>query len=221
MAEERKPGPLGTTPASGGVSGFDEADQTAGGSTQPGPLGVDVDADPLADRAVTRVDCDWVPTPKPNTTPIEVTASNLADLAALLAKLPEAGEGGGRLRADDVKPGTSAEATVSLHGNLVNRAVKWIGYDNASAAARAHWDTVLANLKRHENRHMEIAIEEGNALASLLIGHKIGSTPTIADKVSAANDKMKKRQEELDDDSDHGKKQGHPYGDCNIDTSIK
>jgi peptide chain release factor 2 len=132
MAEERKPGPLGTTPASGGVSGFDEADQTTGGSTQPGPLGVDVDADPLADRFVTRVDCDWVPTPKPKTDPIEVTASNLADLAALLAKLPEAGEGGGRLRADDVKPGTSAEATVSLHGNLVNRAVKWIGYDNAS-----------------------------------------------------------------------------------------
>ena len=70
---------------------------------------------------------------------------------------------------------------------------------------------------------MEIAIEEGNALAKLLIGHKIGSTPTISDKVTTANAKMQKRQDDLDSaaESDHGRKKGHPFGDCNIDTSIK
>lgn len=221
MADDRRPGPLGLIPEPAAPAGFSAEGPSTGGFASAGPLGFDVEADPLTDRAVSRVDCDWIPTPKPNAEPIKVSAGNLAELAAALAPLPEAGEGGGRLRADPVKIGTSAEVTVTLHGNLVNRAVEWVGYENASAAARAHWDTVLANLKRHEQRHMDIAIEEGNALASLLIGHKIGSKPSIEDKVTAANSRMKTRQEELDTDSDHGRKKGHPYGDCNIDPSIK
>lgn len=221
MTGERRAGPVGMTPASAPSDDADSPGPDSGGFTTAGPLGFYVEADPLTDRLVSRVDCDWVPTPNPNTDPIKVSAGSLADLAAELAKLPEAGEGGGRLRADPVKTGTSAEVTVTLHGNLVNRAVEWDGYSSASAAARAHWDKVLANLKRHEKRHMDIAIEEGNALAALLIGHKIGSKPNIDDKVTAANTKMATRQKELDDDSDHGRKQGHPYGDCNIDTSIK
>ncbi|MGB7989629.1 MAG: DUF922 domain-containing protein [Candidatus Methylophosphatis roskildensis] len=221
MADDRKPGPLGFTPASANSSGFDSGGPVTGGFTSAGPLGFDVEADPLADRLITRVDRDWVPTPKPKNDPIKVTAANLADLAKALSQLPEAGEGGGRLRADAVAAGTSAEASVSLHGNLINRVVEWIGYSSASPAAQAHWDQVLANLKRHEQRHMEIAIEEGDALATLLVGHKVGSTPSVTDKVSTANDKMAARQKELDDDSDHGKRKGHPYGDCNIDTTIK
>lgn len=221
MTGERRAGPAGLTPASARTDGADSPGPDGGGFTTAGPLGFDVEADPLTDRLVSRVDCDWVPTPKPKTDPIPVTAGTLAELAAELAKLPEAGEGGGRLRADPVTSGTSSEVTVTLHGNLVNRAVEWNGYSSASAAAQAHWDMVLGNLKRHERRHMEIAIEEGNALASLLIGHKIGSKPNIEEKVTSANEKMATRQKELDDDSDHGRKKGHPYGDCNIDPSIK
>lgn len=221
MADDRKPGPLGFTPASANSTGFDSGGPNTGGFTTAGPLGFDVEADPLADRIVSRVDRDWVPTPKPKNDPIKVTAADLAELADALGRLPEAGEGGGRLRADPVAVGTSAEASVKLHGNLVNRAVEWIGYSGASPAAQAHWDQVLANLKRHEQRHMEIAIEEGDALATLLVGHKIGTKPSIEDKVSDANDRMAARQRELDDDSDHGKKKGHPFGDCNIDKSIK
>ena len=39
----------------------------------------------------------------------------------------------------------------------------------------------------------------------------------LAEKMEDAT----RRQKELDDDSDHGKRKGHPYGDCNIDTTIK
>jgi hypothetical protein len=177
----------------------------------------------MAGRVVTRVERDWNPTPAPNTEPIDVRAADLNELAQALSRLPEAGEGGGGLRSDAVPSGISAEVTITLHGHLVNRAVRWIGYDNASPAAKAHWDSVLAKLKRHEQRHMDIAIEEGDALALLLVGHKIGSHPTLSDKVSAANDAIKRRQVDLDSpgESDHGRKPGHRYGDCNIDPAIK
>lgn len=218
MAGSGVPGPWGLQADNAAPADPDTAN---GNSTTAGPLGIEL-AEPMADRFVTQVDCDWVPTPKPNTDPIPVSAANLADLAVALGKLNEAGEGGGRLRVDKVPIGTSAAVTVTLHGNLVNRVVEWKGYDTASAAARAHWDKVIANLKRHEQRHMEIAIEEGNDLAKLLIGHKIGSTPTITDKVDAANTRMQQRQDVLDSaaESDHGRKKGHPFGDCNIDTTI-
>ena len=222
MAGARVPGPLGLQSDTANSTDLPLPGPATGSFMTPGPLGVDFEPEPLADRFVTQVDCDWVPTPQPNTTPIPVIATNLADLAAALSKLKEAGEGGGKLRADAVSAGTSAAVTLTLHGNLVNRVVEWNGYASASVAAKTHWDQVLKNLKRHEQRHMDIAIEEGNNLAKLLIGHKIGSKPTIVDKVTVANQKMQQRQDDLDSptESDHGRKKGHAYGDCNIDTSI-
>ena len=112
--------------------------------------------------------------------------------------------------------------TITEGGYLVNQVTEWVGYDTASAAAKAHWDVVLKNLKKHEKRHMDIAIEVGNDLAKLLVGHEIGSKPSIADKTTAANTRMQKLQDDMDsaNESDHGRKKGHAYGDCNIDTSI-
>jgi hypothetical protein len=219
MPSGQVPGPLGHRRDDEQATHHDPGH---GNFTSAPPVGHD-SAEPLADRIVNKVVCDWVPTPKPNTTPIVVKAANLAELAAALGQLPEAGQGGGRLRADDVPFGSSADVTITLHGNLVNRVVQWDGYDQASAAAKAHWDTVLNNLKRHEQRHMEIAIEKGNELAQRLVGHKIGSTPTITEKVTDANTAMQASQDALDSaaESDHGKKIGHAYGDCNIDTSIQ
>jgi hypothetical protein len=219
MSGGQVPGPLGhRRDKENAVSD----DQGLGVFVSAPPVGHD-SAEPLTQRIVKKVVCDWVPTPNPNMTPIIVKAANLAELAQALGQLPEAGEGGGKLRIDPVPIGTSPDVTVTLHGNLVNRAAQWDGYDQASAAAKAHWDTVLGNLKRHETRHMEIAIEEGNALAQRLIGHQIGSQPTLTEKVDAANIKMKASQVKMDSpaESDHGKKQGHPYGDCNIDTTIQ
>jgi hypothetical protein len=219
MGSNKIPGPMGlqggdTRPANVMSPGH-------GSFSSAVPLGIE--GEPLTDRFVTKVDCDWVPTPKPDTTPIVVKAANLKELAAALSQLPEAGKGGGQLRAGGVPAGTSPDVTVSLQGNLVNRVVQWDGYDQASAAAKAHWDTVLNNLKRHEKRHMEIAIEVGDELAKALVGHKIGSTPSIGDKVTAANTRMQKLQDDLDSaaESDHGRKKGHAFGDCNIDTSIQ
>ena len=222
MADGLVPGPLGVTPHNLNIGDPLAPGPATSSFATPGPLGSDLEPEPLTDRLVTKVDVDWVPTPNPDTTAIQVAGATLADLATNLAALPEAGKGGGKLRADPVATGVTAGVTVSLHGNLVNKVVDWTGYSSASTAAQAEWDRVLTNLKRHEKRHMEIAIEEGNVLAKLLIGHKIGSTPTIVDKVSNANTAMQKRQDDLDSpsESDHGHKKGHAFGDCNIDTSI-
>jgi hypothetical protein len=223
MADGLVPGPLGVTPHNLNIGDPIAAGPATSSFVTPGPLGSDLEPEPLADRFVTKVDVDWDPTPKPDTTAIQVAGTTLADLATNLAALPEAGEGGGSLRADPVAAGTSAGVTVTLHGNLVNKVTDWTGYSSASTAAKAEWDRVLTNLKRHEKRHMEIAIEAGNALAKALIGHKIGSSPNIAAKVTAANTAMQAEQDKLDSkaESDHGRKVGHAFGDCNLDTSIK
>jgi hypothetical protein len=218
MADGNVPGPLGV---GSNWAYVDDSAVPRSTLATPGPLGIGFEPEPLADVFVTKVTKDWDPTPKPDTTPISVGGATLADLAANLAQLPEAGKGGGALRADAPVITTSG-ATVALHGNLVNKVVDWTGFSAASAAAQAEWTRVLTNLKRHEQRHMDIAVEEGNALAKLLIGHKIGSKPNIVDKVSDANTAMQKRQNDLDSpaESDHGRKVGHAFGDCNLNTSI-
>jgi len=220
MGDEQNPAPLGRPST---FEGHDPAPGPFPGAfTSPRPLGFDFNPEPLAGRTVSRVDCDWVPTPSPDTTPIKVKAANLAELATALGQLPEAGKGGGSLRSDAPQTSSSGVVSVALKGNLVNKVVEWDGYATASAAAQAHWDVVIKNLKRHEQRHMEIAIEVGNELAKLLIGHEIGSTPSIADKVTSANTRMQKLQDDLDSpgESDHGRKKGHAYGDCNLDPTI-
>src|SRR5437870_4021462 len=125
MVGKRIPGSTGLQPDSADPGNQSAPGPPTGGFTAPGSAGIDFDPEPLADRFVTKVARDWDPTPNPDTTPIVVSAANLADLAAALGKLKEAGEGGGKLRSDPVTSSTSGDATVTLHGNLVNRVVQW------------------------------------------------------------------------------------------------
>ena len=128
MADGLVPGPLGVTPNNLNAGSLLPSGTATSSFVTPGPLGADLEPEPLADRLVSKVAVDWDPTPKPDTTPIQVSGTTLADLAANLAQLPEAGKGGGKLRADPVATGTSADVTVNLHGNLVNKVVDWTDY---------------------------------------------------------------------------------------------
>jgi hypothetical protein len=76
---------------------------------------------------------------------------------------------------------------------------------------------MFRKLTDHEDRHLAIAIEEGNQLALDLAGQDIDK---IAKLVTAANARMAKRQGELDGATDHGAKAGVQYGDVILDTSI-
>ncbi|MGH8137954.1 MAG: DUF922 domain-containing protein [Steroidobacteraceae bacterium] len=205
-------------PASGG--GSSEGDLFGGGDP-PGTLGVD-SAIPLDDvqRIIAKVTKDWEPPNPRSTPPIIVGGATLERAAQQLNALPEWGEGGGRLLADEIKSGISTNLTVHLHAHLVRRLPTWTGYAKASAAAKAEWDQMVAKLAAHEDRHVAIAIEEADQLAKDLVGKEISD---IAQMVTDANARMRTRQDDLDDpaNTDHGAKPGVQYGDVSLDTSIK
>jgi len=212
---QRIPGVTGTDPTVGG-SGTNQGNVLPhSGMVVPGPLGDD--AIPLADRIITVVTKDWEP-PSPRTTPeIVVGGTTLAQAGAALDRLEEWGQGGGMLRTDPVPVGTSAAVTVHVRANLVFRLPRWTGYNRASTAAKAEWDQMLAKLRIHEQRHMDIAIEEANNLAAALNGKEISD---IRQLVTDANNTLHQRQVQLDNDTDHGAKSGVTYGDVTLDTSI-
>lgn len=226
MGGERIPGVMGTDPAPLEGNGVGAGLPRSAGFSFPGPIGTDLPdptgpdpGSPLAagDRIITSVTKDWDP-PSPTTTPdIVVNGKTLQDAANDLNKLAEWGQGGGILRTDPVPVGTSPTVTVAAHANLVLRMPKWTGYATASAAARAEWDQMIAKLQIHEQRHVDIAIEEADNMVKALMGKEIGKIPGI---VTAANKTLKKRQDDLDTTTQNGSKPKVQYGDVSLDTSI-
>lgn len=191
-------------------------DPDAGGHlVVPGPLGTDAPI-PLVARIIARVHDDWHP-PAPDATPTgSYTADTLEQLGSLLPK-GEWGQGGGALRNERIPAGTSTNLTVELHGHLLLRLPQWTNQSSASAAAGAEWDRMIAKLTAHEQRHLDIAIEEFDKVSAALIGLDIDQ---LADLVTKANAAAKKRQDDLDAATDHGAKKGVPYGDVFLDTTI-
>ncbi len=204
--------PFGKAPDSSGPG-----ESPGAGFTDLGPDGLDAPI-PMVARIIAQVDDDWHP-PAPDTSPsVEITGTTLEDVGDALSTLDEWGQGGGALRSEAIPVGTSTNLTVKLHGNLVKRLPKWRNYASASAAAKKEWDRMLGKLEAHEQRHMEIAIQHGDALAADLVGKDIDQ---IAKMVTDRNAQMAKDQKKFDHDTDHGKKQGVAYGDVSLDTSIK
>lgn len=183
-----------------------------GGFKFRGPIGLD--SSPL----VTEVNKDWEP-PNPSATPeIVVKGKTLADVAAALNELPEWGRGGRSLRSDKLDNVKTPEVTVQLRANLTMVLPRWEGYEGASEAAKKEWNRMIAKLREHEQRHVDIAIEEADALTSALIGKPMSK---IAPMATEANAKMATRQQELDAKTTHGSKDGVSFGDVVLDTRIK
>lgn len=218
MGTHRIPGVVGTDPfESEGDADAGDTDAGSGGFAPPGITALDGHVR-VIDRIVTAVTKDWVP-PAPRTTPeIVVRGPTLAEVERNLNALAEWGEGGGQLRAERIPPGTTAEVTVTLHANLVLRLPRWNGYAQASAPAKAEWDRMVATLRAHEQRHVDIAIEQADALADALIGQEIGQ---VARMVTEANGTMRANQDQLDADTDHGAKPNVTYGGVVLDTTIQ
>lgn len=219
---------LGTDPSPPQASSGGDLDVLGDGDA-PGTLGIDGPSAPnlggppvmpldTTGRTIAKVTKDWEP-PNPRRTPeIVVRGATLEEAGNALNRLREWGDGGGRLVTEKIDEGNSTDLTVVMHANLVHRLPKWANYDKASKEAKAEWDRMSAKLKVHEDRHLEIAIEEANKLAADLIKRDIGD---IADMVTEANRRMAQRQKDMDDASEHGAKEGVPYGDVILDISIK
>ncbi len=211
MGGSRVPGPLSGGQVFAGAAKRQNVPRPGAGFAAPRPVGHTLR------RIVVQVTKDWDP-PQPRTTPgIVVQGRTLEEAARALNRLREWGQGGGTLRVDRIPAGRSTEVTAHVHANLVRRLPRWAGYARASPAAKAEWDGMIEKLEEHEQRHVDIAIEEADQLASDLMGREIGE---IAHLVTQANATLQRRQNELDDDTDHGAREDVPYGDVILDTSI-
>ena len=214
---EREPGVEGFEPPMAGEPG-DSALPPHSGYEPPTISGDEAEPMDSVERIITAVTKDWEP-PNPRSTPaIVIRGRTLAAVEEALNRLSEWGEGGGMIRTDRVPVGTSATVTVIAHAGLVLRLPRWADYDSASAAAQAEWDRMMVTLRAHEQRHLDIAIEEADAFAADLAGREISE---IAGRVTEANRRMHDRQVQLDNDTDHGAREGVQYGDVYLDTSIR
>jgi len=190
--------------------------QPGAGFADPGPEGMDAPL-PMPARLIAKVEDDWHP-PAPNTAAtVVLSGKTLAEVGKVLDRLGEWGRGGGSLLNDSISSGTSTNLTVKLHGQLQFRLPRWQNYASASAAAKAEWDRMMEKLRAHEQRHMEIAIQHGDALAGELIGQDIA---VLAQMVTDRNKQIAADQRQLDADTDSGSKPGVQYGDVFLDTTI-
>jgi hypothetical protein len=207
---ERIPGVFGIEPKA--ETGW----RSGTGLFEPGPDGIDPPS-PMVDRIIAKVLDDWHP-PAPDTSPeITVDGATLAEVGDALKSVAEWGRGGGSLRGETIPVGTSTDLTINLHANLELHLAKWNDYAGASAAAKKEWDRMIVKLTAHEQRHVDIAIEEFDKVAVALVGKDISE---IVPRVTAANAATLIRQKKLDTDTDHGRKKGVPYGDVYLDTTI-
>lgn len=210
MGGGRMPGPIGVDarPEDGALN----PGPPGAGFEIPGPIGMD--DSPIVSAVVK----DWEP-PSPSTTPkIVVRGRTLRQVFAELNALAgEWGRGGGRLRSDRLRNVRTPEVTVHLRANLVLILPEWKGYNAASTNAKAEWDRMIQKLRIHEQRHVDIAIEEADRLAAALIGEPMNR---IASMVTSANATLAQRQQDLDTDTEHGSKPGVLYGDVSLDVSI-
>src|SRR5688572_3799463 len=142
----------------------------------PGVLGGG-GAVPLGATPIVAVEKDWDP-PNPDRSALaNVGGRTLAQAGAQLQALGEWGRGGGALRNEAQPVATAGGFTVRLHGNLVKRLPTWSGYANASQAAKDEWDRMIAKLDAHEQRHLDIAIEEADACAADVLGKDMSQVP--------------------------------------------
>jgi len=182
----------------------------------PGVLGGG-GAVPLGATPIVAVEKDWVP-PNPDTSTLaNVGGRTLAQAGARLQALGEWGRGGGAIRNEAQPVATAGGYTVRLHANLIKQLPTWSGYANASQAAKNEWDRMIMKLDAHEQRHLDIAVEEADACAEDIVGKDMSQVPA---RVTHFNARMARRQQALDRDTDSGSRPGVPYGDIILDTSV-
>jgi hypothetical protein len=204
-------GVLGTE--AGARGGGDDSGDVLGGGDPPGTLGVN-DAVAMSTGKISYVTKDWdADSPKFTQPSIRISGTTIDQVFAALKRMGEWGQGGGVLKL--AVPGDFVSSlTVTLSANLVRRLPQWQGYAHARPAEKKAWDHMFRKLTDHEDRHVEIAVEEARKLADDLIGQTVKNAATM---VAAANRRLAARQRKLDAETDHGAKEGVPYGDVILD----
>jgi hypothetical protein len=205
-------GILGTDAAVRGGAG--DSNDVLGGGDPPGTLGVNA-ADAMSTGKIEYVTKDWDPDSPKSTDPLVVSGATIDQVSRALNRLPEWGQGGGVLKLA-IPADFASSHSVTLSANLVRRLPQWKQYDSARDAEKAAWNRMFRKLTDHEDRHVEIAVEEAGRLADALIGQ---AATEAAKTVAAANRRLESRQKRLDDETSHGAREGVKYGDVILDLS--
>ncbi len=217
MGYATPPGPVGLDPDAGG-GGVKPAD------AQP-IAGLGDEAQPLADqRKITRVTRDWgdPPTPTVTNTP-DIGGATLKEALAELQKLSEWGTGGGNLTgpngAEITLSTTDGKSySVDLHGDFFITLPKWTGYEKATVAQKQAWDTMIGQLRKHEQEHVNIAYRGAQKLIRSLTNLPVDqATQKLGDGTQATQD----AQDDFDSVSktDHGRNAWGAFPKVELDTS--
>jgi predicted secreted Zn-dependent protease len=108
---------------------------------------------------------------------------------------------------------TCGAKDVAVAVGIAQNLPKWSGEDKGPAALRKRWDAFADALKRHEDEHKNHGIQAGAEIEAVLTALKPASNCEDLDKAANAAgekviEKYRKRDQELDRTTDHGRKQG-------------
>ena len=205
-------GLLGTeAPALGGGA---DSDDILGGGDPPGTLGIN-EAEPMSTAKIGYVKSDWDKDSPEFTDPFVISGATIDQVWNVLKGMSEWGEGGGHLELEFPNDFASSQSVV-LKAHLVRRLVQWKEYDKARGVEKEAWNKMFRKLMEHEDRHVEIAVEEAEKLAASLIGQTKAQGKAAT---KTANSQMLARQHKLDTETRHGEKEGVKYGDVILDLS--
>jgi predicted secreted Zn-dependent protease len=143
--------------------------------------------------------------------PWEVSGKTVAEVRESLEDLgAEWGKGGGTFYAKFVDE-EDGSVTAVVYAQFVKILPTWKDEEDAEADAKARWKTMMKALERHEQRHVDIALEAVKEFADSLPGTLCSG---IVNRHAQAEKKMQTAQKRFDSPecSDHGTKPKCPYG---------
>jgi predicted secreted Zn-dependent protease len=134
-----------------------------------------------------------------------VSGATLAEVAAAISHLPEAGstEWFPRYEYETDEHGILTSATVTVGWRIT--LPHWDGYDAAGHAAQHEWHRFWTALEAHERGHLDIAEELFRDLEEHLVGKSAGRAQRVFDHAVHA---VQTASDVYDRHNDHGRTEG-------------
>src|SRR5271166_1435262 len=141
-----------------------------------------------------------------------VSGQKLADVAASISQLPEAGQTTWPATFDYQADANGILTSATVTVRRVVTLPKWDGYSSASQAAKNEWDRFSAALSAHETGHSDLVVQNLQSLDQQMVGHSVSDARQI---FNAALQTLKAASDAYDQQTNHGQNTGTV-----IDTSV-
>jgi len=141
-----------------------------------------------------------------------VSGQTLADVAAALAHLPEAGHTTWPATFDYAADGNGVITSATVTVRRCITLPQWDGHSSATAAAQTEWDRFAAALQAHETGHSDLVEQYLQYLDQHLVGQPATQAQSIFDNALSA---LQAASDAYDQQTNHGQSTGTV-----IDTSV-